>query len=374
MRNLDHIENEDDWEILTGFLPEGWEEKAKDLGALKRCRKFADSGVMLRTLLIHLADGCSMRETVTRARLAGLVNASDVALFKRLKHSGEWFRWMAEGVMKDWLAKQPEVVFGENLRVRLIDGTTVQEPGATGSTWRIHYAIRLPELTCDEVHVTTPKLGESLARFTFCAGELAVGDRAYSTRSGIAHVHGSGADVLVRMNAKNLPLIDQTGATWDLLAHLRTLSARRVGDWDVSVSYRNALIPGRVCAVKKDKVATEKAIKKLRRIASKNGRSLQPETIESAGYVFVFTTLPRRRFSPTKTLEIYRGRWQIELVFKRLKSLMSLGRLRRKDLDAAQAWLHGKLLVAFLIEAMIAAGESFFPWGYPLKEEPMHLA
>ena len=48
----------DDWDVVLAFLPEGWEQKAKELGALRRCRRFKDPGVLLRTLLIHLADGC----------------------------------------------------------------------------------------------------------------------------------------------------------------------------------------------------------------------------------------------------------------------------------------------------------------------------
>ena len=50
---------------------------------------------------------------------------------------------------------------------------------------------------------------------------------------------------------------------------------------------------------------------------------------------------------------------------------------KKKDFKAAQAWLHGKLLVSFLIEALIVAGERFFPWGYPISEEnsqvPLYL-
>jgi len=53
-------------------------------------------------------------------------------------------------------------------------------------------------------------------------------------------------------------------------------------------------------------------------------------------------------------------------VFKRLKSLMALGHLRKTDDRSARAWIHGKLFVAFVLEALLRHGESFFPWGYPL--------
>ena len=172
MEKTESLNYEDDWEVLTSFFPDGWKEKAKDLGALLRCRKFPDAESLLRTLLIHLADGCSLRETAVRARKGNLVTISDVALLKRLKASGEWLRWMAFQIMNTWLSKQPSAVFGKGLDIRVVDGSTIQEPGATGSTWRIHYSIRLPSLQCDEVLVTSPKIGESFKRFTVQPGAL----------------------------------------------------------------------------------------------------------------------------------------------------------------------------------------------------------
>jgi hypothetical protein len=66
-------------------------------------------------------------------------------------------------------------------------------------------------------------------------------------------------------------------------------------------------------------------------------------------------------------LEIYRGRWQVELVFKRLKSILGFGYLPKRDNQSIRSWLEGKLLVALLLEALLVKGESFFPWGYPLQ-------
>ncbi len=95
---------------------------------------------------------------------------------------------------------------------------------------------------------------------------------------------------------------------------------------------------------------------------------MKPDTLEAAGYIFVFTTLPKHMTTPSGVLEIYRERWQIELVFKRLKSLIALGHLPKQDPVGSKAWIHGKLFAACLIEAVIHAGERFFPWGFPLPK------
>jgi hypothetical protein len=368
MEKSEPIAQSQDWPYLVTFFPNGWQQKAKELGALLRCRKFPDAESLIRTLLIHLADGCSLRETAARAKHGNIVSISDVALLKRLRVSGEWLRWMAEQVMVRWIDKQPSAVFTKDLNIRIIDGSTIQEPGATGSTWRIHYSICLPSLHCDEVHLTTPKVGESLKRFTVKVGDLFLGDRGYAHRPGIAHVVNSGGEVLVRINLTSIPFINQEGSSFNLIESLRTLSGRKIGDWDVWIEHKGEMIAGRICAIKKNKVAAEKAQRKALRENGRKGAKVKPETIESAAYIFVFTTLDRR-IRPTAVLEMYRGRWQIELVFKRLKSIVGLGHLKKKDFEAAQAWLHGKLLVSFLIEALIVAGERFFPWGYPISEE-----
>lgn len=371
IRDLDQ-----DWQYLLTFLPSGWQQEAKALGALQRCRKVANAESLLRTLLIHLADGCSLRETAARAKHGNIVSISDVALLKRLRSSGEWFRWMAEQVMIKWIEKQPAAIFGQDFKIRIIDGSTIQEPGSTGSTWRIHYSIGLPSLRCDEVHTTTPQVGESFKRFSIEPGDVLLGDRGYAHRSGIAHVVEGGGHVLVRVNLTAVPFLDEHGSSFELLAHLRTLAGRKIGDWPVWIEHENARIAGRVCAIKKSKAAAERARLKTLKENGRKGAKVKPETLESAAYIFVFTTLPRT-VKPSTVLEMYRGRWQVELVFKRLKSIVGLGHLKKKDLEAAQAWIHGKLFVAFLIEALIAAGERFSPWGYPITEEyseiPVHL-
>ena len=160
------LDSTTDWKILQCFLPLNWQEQSRNLGAIQRCKKFASPEVLLRTLLIHLASGCSLRETVVRARQAKLVDVSDVALLKRLRTSGQWLQWMAKEVMNTWTTKQPSAIHSPELKIRIIDGTMLAEPGATGTTWRIHYSIQLPELACDEVHITFPQQGESTKHFS----------------------------------------------------------------------------------------------------------------------------------------------------------------------------------------------------------------
>jgi len=356
-----------DWQVVTSFLPADWEQKAKELGALRRCRKITEPGTLLRLLLMHLADGCSLRETVAVARAGGIANISDVALMKRLSASGEWLSWLCSGVMSNWVQKQPDAVFKLNRKVVVVDGSMIKEPGPTGSSWRLHYAIDLSDLRCTEAHVTDRRTAESLDRFDIKKGDIYMADRGYGRASDICYAVDRGADVVVRIYHRNIRLAGAGGKRFSLLRRLRTVRGTQVREWDAWVVGEEGWShPVRVCAVRLSSKAAEKARKKVRRTAQKSGYKASANALEAAGYVTVLTTMPRSDISAERVMEMYRGRWQIELVFKRMKSIMELGHLHKATDASIKAWIHGKLLVAFLIEAMITAGESFFPWGYPL--------
>ena len=363
------LDSATDWEALQCFLPPDWQEQAKNLGAMQRRTKFASPEVLLRTLLIHLGSGCSLRETIVRARQANLVDVSDVALLKRLRTSGRWLQWMAKELMGTWISKQPCALKKVKLKIRIIDGTMLAEPGATGTTWRVHYAIQLPELACDEVHVTSPKEGESTKHFTFNPDELVIADRCYARVGDVEHVVNSGANILVRLNWQQLPLWEKssTDQRFDLFGKLRSLQDAEAGDWPVEVRTNSGVISGRICAIRKNEQAAKLARYKAIKRATSKKQQIQEKTLESADYIFIFTTLGSD-YSAHDVLELYRGRWQVELVFKRLKSLLALGHLKKYDPTTARAWIMGKLLVAFLIQAFTIAADSFSPWGYPLPQ------
>ena len=355
----------EDWEVIERVLPDGWQEAARRTGALRRTRGFKDAATLLRVLLIHLVDGCSLRETAVRAGAGGLIKVSDVALLGRLRGSGEWFRWMVEQMSRRLSGATRDVLPGK--RVRLVDASVVCEPGATGSTWRLHYMIDLSTLTCEQLQVTLPEEGETLTRFDVQANDVLMADRGLAHRRGIRHVVDHQGDVIVRMNMVSVPLEDDKARALALLPKLRKLKMGQARDWSAWVRDDQGTIAVRVCAIKKSAEQTRKAQNKLREVASKKGRNLQPDTLEAAGYIVVLTTL--QDVAADQILEMYRHRWQIELAFKRLKSLLHLGHLKKVDPVGAKAWLQGKLFVATLIETLIAVGERFSPWGYFLPEE-----
>jgi hypothetical protein len=260
----------------------------------------------------------------------------------------------------------------DDLALRLVDATLIKELGVTGSTWRLHYSLRWPQLTCDHFELTGTHgrgTGESLTHFPVQPQDHFVADRGYSTYASAQHVTAAGALLTVRLNPKAVRLLDPQGKLFALRKKLRTLAKTgQIGGWPVALTGAAGQPPvaGRLCALRKTKAAIATAQAKAMRKARDNGRVLQADTLHYAQYVMVFTTAPAT-FTTAQILEIYRLRWQIELVFKRFKQLAELGHLPKADEESAKAWLYGKLFVALLTERLIQQAESFSPWGYDLE-------
>lgn len=360
---------QEDWKILLKFLPEGWEDKARESGALVRKRKIDSAETLLRVLLIHLADDKSLRTTAAYAQEAGVCHINDVALLHRLKASEEWFRWMSLELLKDIKGPFFSQQVAKEFRIRLVDSSTISEPGSTGSDWRLHYCVQLHNLRCDTFLITSPRIGEDFQRYPVAQDDLIIGDRGYCKRKGITYVLKQGGHVLVRFHSSNLPLFTRQGGEYPILERLRSLGEGSYGDWNVWYQSpdKQTMIKGRLCAIRKSMEAIEISKKKLFQKASKQGRKLKPETIEYAEYVVLFTTATRHRFKGKELLSLYRGRWQIELVFKRLKGIIGIGHLPNQNPESCKAWLMGKMFVALLVERLHQEAEFFSPWGYPIK-------
>ena len=166
----------------------------------------------------------------------------------------------------------------------------------------------------------------------------------------------------------------RSGEPFDLLAALRGLPETGTGDFPACVaplpSEGICAIPARLVAVRKSEAAACAARKKVLQERSKKGRSVDPRTLEAAGYVVVLTSLPHDRLGAEEALELYRFRWQIELAFKRMKSLLELGNLPAKDPPLARSFLYAKLLAALLLEELTEEFLSFSPWGHRLAGAP----
>lgn len=356
----------EEWSVLTRFLPEGWRELARSTGALQRARQVRSPDVLLRLTFLYAASGLSLQQAAARATNAGLARISSVGLMKRMRSAGPWLRALAEAVFAE-SARMPSLdALAAKRRLRIVDATHVRVSGSSGTDWRLHYVLRLPTLTCDFAEVTDATGGETYLRVPVQPGDIILGDRGYCHRDGVAHVVEHGGDAVVRLNANSFPLLDPQGKRLDLLATMRSLVEHEPQGFAVRFVAGQREYAARLCAVRKSASAAQLAKERLLKAARKKGKVLQAQTLELAEYIFVLATQGLDDLAPSEVLELYRARWQVELGFKRLKSLFDAGTAPNRDPEAVRSWIYAKLLAVLLIERLGEESRLFSPWGFPL--------
>ena len=109
----------------------------------------------------------------------------------------------------------------------------------------------------------------------------------------------------------------------------------------------------RVCALKKSEGDMEKTLKWMNRNDNKKQRRASQGARRFSEYVALVTSLPEE-VAPEDVLAAYRYRWQVELYFKCLKSLLGAGEVPKKRAERMKAWLDGKMILAVLFEVLLS--------------------
>jgi hypothetical protein len=352
-----------EWNTLLSYLPPEFHELAvehKQLETQFGNAKVATADDLLRFFFLHVGPNLPLRQTVVVAAEAGGPRLSAMRLHMKMRKAPPYLHALVRRMVTGIGDASAERWFGYEMIS--LDGSSVSGPGATGTDARLHTALRLSDLSFKHVEVTGVAGGETLKRFGWSPGELAIGDRGYANPPGIAWVVRHGADVLVRVNRGALPLFDRDGTRIDVLQRLRSLRVNDPCEWKVQVDHVEAgehhIIKGRLVAVR---LPQKKAEEARRRVLREHGKETTEEQLEAASYVVLFTTAPRGRLPTKRCLQAYRLRWQIELQFKRWKSLCDFHCLPNFRDDTILAWLYTKVLLGLLMDRMSSSATEVFP-------------
>lgn len=207
----------------------------------------------------------------------------------------------------------------------LVDASVIRRDGKQQGQQRIHLCYSLNENRMKQVKVSDQHTTESLVHFSMEKGDLVMADAGYGTAQNYIYAQEQGADVILRITPRNFCLYDADGKKISLTALLKEAEERHMEWIDIFgfCRYKGKTGFVRVIAQKLPSCHAQKARKRKTRKASKNQHQIGAETLLSAGWIMVITSLGAE-YCGEEILHLYRSRWQVELLFKRFKQNFSI--------------------------------------------------
>ena len=361
----------DNWPALLARLPPDLDldEVARATKAVRRRRGdgIGDGETLLRLSLVHGPCGKSLQETAAWAYASGVAEVCAQSLNERLHRAAAFLAALTDRLIA---ARQPgPALVWPGRYLRLVDGSSLSQPGSRGTDWRIHAVYDLGRGGFSHLSLTDKHGAESLLRAPPVPGEVAIADRLYARARELAACldpsSGMARDFIIRAGWNALALCRPDGQRFNLIAALERMAAATAPqEWRVQALTGPAATPTRVpLRLIAMPLPTEKADanrQRLKHRASRRQQTLDPRSLVAAGFVILVTSLPDS-IPAAEIAAAYRLRWQIELGFKRLKSLLHIDRLPTRTEAGCRSWLHAHLILALLSDDMCQDILAAFP-------------
>lgn len=346
------VHDDDQWPYILTLLPSDLEETARASKALMRCRNVPDAAALVRMAMAYAVSDLSLKDVAAWASALELAAITGPGLFYRLREAEAWLSQVLAQTLGDQVRTGPA-----GLGLSVVDATVINGPGAMGTEWRVHARIDPSTGRFCSVEITDSHGGEGYGRHAIQTGEVVLGDRAYANARGLHAVEEKRGHVVARLN----PHAIRVCGTDRQVMHLREEEGKvpRTGaiEYDIVVP----IPPAKMSKSHRTwSLRTAVAWVAARAVA---GRTRKGDVI------WVLTTLRQDQASALQIMELYRLRWQVELLFKRLKSLLHLDALPSRQGPTARSWMLARLLAAALAQKMVQPAGPLSPWGYELQPQ-----
>jgi len=296
------------FESFLQELPEDYQELALEFKAFCRSRKIKTPEQLMQVVMGYCGIDAVLRETAGHFTLLE-ERISDTAIHQRLKACVPWVKALLSRMMGE--AFQPTTE--GHLRFLIVDGSTVQAPGAKGTDYRLHIAIDLVRLHLVHVKVTDAHESEHLDHYPLQDGDVVVLDRGYNQAQMWIDHADRGISLIVRYNPHSLNLYDAEGQKIEVDAVLRKATTAEVGLPVQVHSKKKEFMKGYLHARRLPAAQAAQARRRARAEARKKGRTVQQRTLALAEWVLLFTTLAPEVLPTETVMALYRVRWQVEI-------------------------------------------------------------
>jgi hypothetical protein len=341
--------HEEDWEYVRTLLPADLEESARRTSALVRCRNIRDAASFMRVALAYALSDLSLKDVAAWASALQLAEITGPGLFYRLRQAEQWLEEVLGQILKEQV---PQAAGG--FRLRVVDATVINGPGQKAVQWRAHVSIHPTTGGIRAVELTDDSGGEKFGRHRFGAGDVVLGDRGYATARGVYAVRQQEAHVVVRFNPATLRTCDEKRRRIYLME--KEAGIPKVGAVEFKIT-----IP-----VPPPATGSHKTWDSAKAIAWIPARAIAART-RTGEATWLLTTLASKQMPALGILGLYRVRWQIELLFKRLKSLLHMDALPSREGPTAKSWMLARLIAAALAQRLVQPCGPLSPWGYALR-------
>jgi hypothetical protein len=332
-------------------LPANLDAEAKRLGALQRKRAFASAHLLLRSLLAYALCASSLAQLGAWGVLSDTVDITASSWLKRLRAATPWLTWLLNQLLDappaPWLA-----AFGQ-WRAKVIDISSFGLRGGTGDDLRLHLSYDLLSGQFSHLNLTDRSHGEDLSAMQLQPRDIAIVDAGYGFRRHIAAVVKQLAAIVVRIYLPSCPLHDANGRPLDVVRQLER-RGRVPLETRAIVQHESERIAVRVIAVPLPADQCYHAQQRLRKTARRKGRKASPTGLMLAGWLVLVTTLPAEAWLASAVVQLYRARWQVEIVFKRFKQLLGLQQLRCTTTTSGEALLRS-ILIGWMLSSKLVA-------------------
>jgi len=342
---------------LQGKLTQKLEVSAFTHKAIERERKVKNAESLLQVLFVYAVSNVSQRMLSVCAFFMGAGKCTYQAWQKRILKCVPWLAYLLSDLMITF-AKMDNTVY-RKLTVHLVDASTFKQEGPNGLELRLHMNYNLTTGTMEEVKITDKHTAESFANFKIKPSHLYIGDAGYGKGKQLEHLVSRKAHALFRITPHMVRLAEDNKGKKVIKMAEKLNTKKKFVELNCFVrTEKGRYLPVRIIASRLPEDKALLAKERKRRKASKNQQKLGEETLIYAEWVILMTTLDES-YSAQYLLELYRARWQVELLFKRIKQFFKVQKLRKATLEHSEALVLLWLIIWAMAERQAIAAEIY---------------
>jgi len=181
-------------------------------------------------------------------------------------------------------------------------------------------------------------------------GSLTITDLGYYSVSGFQKIATKGAYFISKIKS-NTVIYNENG---EIINLTQVLKCKDFVDMQVSIrgDCRKISMSLRLCGLKLPQKAYAKRLRNANKAAKQKNKRLSKEKKERLKWILVITNVPQDMLCCEAVCEVYRIRWQIEIIFKAWKSHFSIDKFNTIGKNYLDCLLYGKLIAITVLTSM----------------------